>query len=422
MQSKLYHNKTGVFFQVAVFFAALFLVFGFLGQGAEASLIDDLKKEITERANEIRDLENQAKEYEGKLSQTVQQKNTLKNQVNALENEVYNLNINIKKTQVEIVEASLTIDLLNEEIGLKTEDISDLKEQMAHIIQLIYEKDKTNLVFIVLSAKNFSEALSERTYLGNLEKDVSASLIRIKSLKNLLQVNKGDQEEKRETLYSLNSKLADQQSITNGKKKEKDSLLATTKNKESEYQKVLSNLSKQRQNIEKEIGGLEKKLKTAIDLSKLPKGKGIIKWPVENIRITQGYGMTSYAKSGAYNGNEHNGIDLGGATGTEVFSAASGEVIGSGNNGRYAYGKWISIKHDNGLITLYAHLSLQKVKKGQRVAEGQLIGYIGATGYVTGPHLHFTVYAPDSFDLYQSTRVSWLWIPIGAPLNPYDYL
>ncbi|MBI3671380.1 peptidoglycan DD-metalloendopeptidase family protein [Candidatus Azambacteria bacterium] len=332
------------------------------------------------------------------------------------------MNLNIKKTQAEVVDTTLNINLLNEEIGDKNKNISLMQERIGGILQIIYEKGDADILSIMLSAKDFSQVLSEKQYLGNLEKDVSESLDRVKKLRVLLQGNKSEQESKRSELYKLSNKLEDQHDITTEKKKEKDQLLKETKNQESQYQKILADLNSQRQNVEKEIGVLEQKLKDAIIKAKLPKGKGILKWPVENVKITQGYGMTDYAKRGAYNGNEHNGIDLGGPVGTPIYAADAGEVVGVGDDGKYAYGKWIAIRHNNGLITLYGHLSLQKVKKGDRVEALALIAYMGATGYVTGPHLHFTVYAPDTFDLIQSSRISWLWIPIGAPLNPYEYL
>ena len=72
-------------------------------------------------------------------------------------------------------------------------------------------------------------------------------------------------------------------------------------------------------------------------------------------------------------------------------------IVGTGNTdeprGCYSYGKWILIKHENGLSTLYAHLSLIKVNAGETVNTGDIIGYSGNTGYSTGPHLHLTVYA-----------------------------
>jgi len=422
MPLKFCLKKINIFSALFVLALSFFVVSGFFDKDVKASVIDDLKKQIQEYSKKSKELEEKTKIYENSLYKTKKEKNTLSGQIRSLENDIYNLNLNIKKTQTDVVETSLTIDLLDQEIKEKNKQIKESKKQMAYILQLLYEKSETSLFSIILSSRDFSQALNQKEQLSSLEKEVSSGLKRIKNLKTLLEKNKIEQERKRSDLYKLSGRLSDQQKITNNKKLEKNKLLRETKNQEYRYRKILSDLSRQRQNIEKEIGGLERKLKEAINRAKLPQGKGILKYPLDHVRVTQGYGMTRYAKSGAYNGNGHNGVDLGGATGTPVKSAANGVVLGVGNNGRYAYGKWIAIKHDNGLVTLYGHMSLQKVKKGQRVKTGQLIGYVGATGYVTGPHLHFTVYAPDSFDLYQSSRVSWLWIPIGAPLNPFDYL
>ncbi|MDP3735299.1 MAG: peptidoglycan DD-metalloendopeptidase family protein [bacterium] len=88
----------------------------------------------------------------------------------------------------------------------------------------------------------------------------------------------------------------------------------------------------------------------------------------------------------------YNGIDLGARVGTEILAAADGEVILSKRDGwNGGYGTYIVIAHENGTQTLYAHNSLNVVSFGQRVVRGEVIGYIGATGKATGPHLHFEV-------------------------------
>jgi murein DD-endopeptidase MepM/ murein hydrolase activator NlpD len=88
-----------------------------------------------------------------------------------------------------------------------------------------------------------------------------------------------------------------------------------------------------------------------------------------------------------------NGVDLGAARGTPVYAAADGVVIiargGGGWNG--GYGNYIVITHSNGSQTLYSHLRSIVTSFGQTAAQGQLIGYVGATGLATGPHLHFEV-------------------------------
>ncbi|MDD2657477.1 MAG: M23 family metallopeptidase [Candidatus Pacebacteria bacterium] len=88
-----------------------------------------------------------------------------------------------------------------------------------------------------------------------------------------------------------------------------------------------------------------------------------------------------------------NGIDLGAARGTPVYAAAGGTIIVARNNGGWngGYGNYVVITHDNGSQTLYSHLRSTVASFGQSVSGGQLIGYVGATGLVTGPHLHFEV-------------------------------
>jgi len=70
----------------------------------------------------------------------------------------------------------------------------------------------------------------------------------------------------------------------------------------------------------------------------------------------------------------------------------AGVVTFAGGNACCSYGLYVVIEHGNGYQTLYAHLSKVSVSVGERVSQGELIGYGGRTGYATGPHLHFEVY------------------------------
>ena len=88
----------------------------------------------------------------------------------------------------------------------------------------------------------------------------------------------------------------------------------------------------------------------------------------------------------------YNGVDLAAPAGTSIVAAAAGDVIvarDSGWNG--GYGTYVVISHDNGTQTLYAHNSANVVSVGQRVVQGQVIGYVGSTGRSTGPHVHFEI-------------------------------
>lgn len=88
----------------------------------------------------------------------------------------------------------------------------------------------------------------------------------------------------------------------------------------------------------------------------------------------------------------YNGVDLAAPTGTPIYAAMSGQVIISKSGGwNGGYGNYIVIKHDNGTQTLYSHNSSNIVSVGQKVVQGQVIGYVGSTGRSTGPHVHFEI-------------------------------
>ena len=87
--------------------------------------------------------------------------------------------------------------------------------------------------------------------------------------------------------------------------------------------------------------------------------------------------------------NPHTGLDIAASTGTPITAASSGIVI---NTGDYFFnGKTVFIDHGQGLITMYCHLSSIDVLEGQEISQGEMLGKVGMTGRVTGPHLHWSV-------------------------------
>lgn len=83
----------------------------------------------------------------------------------------------------------------------------------------------------------------------------------------------------------------------------------------------------------------------------------------------------------------HKGVDYGVPTGTPIWSVGEGRIVRAGLNG--GYGKFVEIKHANGWVSRYAHLSRIDVKRGQKVKQKDIIGAVGSTGMSTGPHLHY---------------------------------
>jgi murein DD-endopeptidase MepM/ murein hydrolase activator NlpD len=128
-------------------------------------------------------------------------------------------------------------------------------------------------------------------------------------------------------------------------------------------------------------------------------GTGTMMWPVSGT-VTSGYGYRIHPILGRR--ILHTGIDIAAGSGTPIWAADGGKVV-------YAawmdgYGNVVAVDHGGGISTLYAHQSAVAVSYGQTVKKGQTVGYVGSTGYSTGPHLHFEV------------RVN------GDPVDPMGYL
>jgi murein DD-endopeptidase MepM/ murein hydrolase activator NlpD len=107
--------------------------------------------------------------------------------------------------------------------------------------------------------------------------------------------------------------------------------------------------------------------------------------PLTFSRMTSGFKMRFHPILQTW--RAHLGVDYAAATGTAVHSVGQGVVDFAGTQG--GFGNVVFVKHANGHTTVYAHLSRLLVKRGQSVAQGQTVGEVGATGWATGPHLHF---------------------------------
>jgi murein DD-endopeptidase MepM/ murein hydrolase activator NlpD len=131
-----------------------------------------------------------------------------------------------------------------------------------------------------------------------------------------------------------------------------------------------------------------------------PSGRGILSYPIANPVIVSEFGWRTHPIFGDQ--RLHAGADFRGTTGQPILASADGTVLFTGV--MTGYGNVVILDHGRSLATLYAHQSRIAVSNGQKVQKGQVIGYVGSTGYATGPHLHFEVRAG------------------GTPVNPREYL
>ncbi|MGE0260521.1 MAG: M23 family metallopeptidase, partial [Alphaproteobacteria bacterium] len=145
--------------------------------------------------------------------------------------------------------------------------------------------------------------------------------------------------------------------------------------------------------------------------------KPLLRTPIDGARLSSGFGRRVHPILGYT--RMHQGVDFAAPSGTEIYAAGDGTVVQVGRvNG---YGNYVEVKHNDEYTTAYAHLSrfARGLKEGDRVRQGEVIGYVGMTGSATGPHLHYEVHDhgaavdPQSIKMPAVTRLA------GADLKAF---
>ena len=397
----------------------------------------EIQQQINQHNAQIQKLNSEIAEYQKQLTATSAKKQTLQYKLDQL-------NLNIKKTtaQVNVLQnqigaTELRIKQLSGNITTAQNSIDVNKAGLAESLRAIAQEEARPMALQLLSEDSLTTIWHDVANAEAFQEAVGAHVKELAAAKKTFTDAKTETEEKQAELVKKQRALKQEQGSLGAQKKAQSDLLAQTKSQESTYQKIIAQKKAQEAQFAAALSDLKVQYQRVLNPSEIPtSGKGILRWPLDSVRVTQQFGNTAFAASGAYNGKGHNGIDLAAPIGTPLHAALAGVVTATGNTdvgGCYSFGKWVFIKHANGLSTMYAHLSVIEVSPGQSVSTGQLIGYSGETGYATGPHLHFGVYvstATEIIKLGQATKsatpCSNVTMPVptslSAYLNPMNYL
>jgi murein DD-endopeptidase MepM/ murein hydrolase activator NlpD len=414
--------------QIVIVF--LFLCFGFFvfPKGVWA---EDINQQILDLRKQIEELTKQADRYKGTIAQKQKEANTLKRQIDILNNQISQLQTRIAIIDKQVSSAKLEIIDLEGQIFDKQGKIDEQRRAIGELLSLLYERDRLSLLAVLLKTPRLSDFMGQAQQEENLNTKLLGLVIELKDEKASLEESKSRLEQKKAELETLNKKQNDQRVSLSGNKTSKNQLLAQTRGQEAQYQKLLSDIEKKQAEFFNELKNLESQaLKSGAFIVRVtadsvpPKGIKIFKWPESegDFYITQGYGMTSYARRGAYGGAPHNGVDISAGSGTPIGAAADGIILASGlNNG---WGNWIAVRHPalGNLVSVYGHLKAPAaLANGTVVSAGAIIGYEGSTGNSTGSHLHLSIYR-DFFTYINEKNGQLYFNYFDGTLNPMDYL
>ena len=413
--------------RVAAFICGLCLLPGFfLGSNLATANTEEVKRlqaEIEQKNDRLSSIEEEIQAFEAALMEVGAEKDTLQKAINRLELERDKVQADIRYTENQIDSTDLEINKLAFEIDNTEATIASNREAVGGILRKMATNDDETLIEMMLRNENISAFWEEFDSLETVKINISARIAELERLQATLEDKLAANAAAKESLLQLKEQYDDQQYILTSNRNEQANLLEETRSEEAEYQAMLAAKKAARDQLLAEVSEIESQIQFILDPNTIPAaGSAVFRWPVTNPYITQYFGYTKFALSGAYSGNAHNGMDLGAPVGTKIYAPLTGTVRNVGNTdavpGCYSWGKWILIDHPNGLSTMYAHLSQFAVSPGQQVKTGDVIGYIGNTGYSTGPHLHFTVYVSDGVEVKQFNQFKSV-TSCGAALSPF---
>lgn len=376
------------------------LIFSANAQPVQANDIDDLQREISSRRSQIDSINKRIDEYRSELDRLSGQQNSLENDIALIENQAALTELDIQATEAEMEAAQLHLDLLDEQIRRQTAQIKTQRGMLRSMLFELHRSSDISMIELVFSSRDFNDLFSSIEYLGALSNNLNSTVEETKKSRIELEGSREEQQGQIEMLEELEGQLTARIATLETQKRAIDILLDETRNSESNYQNLLTDLRAEQQSVNSRVSQLQRELENRLSDSDEPINFSDTSMvcPVDSYVTTAIFNDPTYPWRHLF---EHSGLDMAAPTGTPVRSATSGVVAWTRTIS--SYGNYIVVIHDNGLSTLYAHLSGFNTAADRFVSKGEVIGYIGSTGFSTGPHLHFEV------------RKN------GIPVNPQNY-
>ncbi len=397
-------------FSVLLCFALVVVGLGGFAPSTHAKNLNTLKAEQAELKEKVKESEKKIKELETAKAEQEKIIDELNKQIGQLNGQLENINAQQKVINDEIRAIEAKIKKLDDEIRQLDIEIAQKDVEIDNLVQLYCERLRANYIAgetSVLELFTASSSLSNffnrlelfRRVTANDQKIVNQLNEEIKAIEEMklkLEESKAEIEAEKAT---LEVKKAELQSAENELMATQSEIMA----KSAEVSKKLQAINYQTKQLEVSIDNYNKEMdKVEADIDKFlqsqtsstpmdPNSKGWI-WPVpySNSYITSPFGYRNDPISGVY--KFHAGIDISmpGAMGKKLVAVKPGTVIRTvrSNSG---YGNYVMIDHGGGFVSLYAHCKSLAVSNGQKVSQGQVIAYIGTSGYSTGPHVHFEI-------------------------------
>ena len=344
---------------------------------ASAEDVSDLQSELDDLAKKREALESDLNKIAEKKDTVMEEKGILDQQINGLSTEVDLLNDLVDDLSDQLDESQDRLDQAQD----------DLEENMLHAkerIRAMYELGNTSYAEIILNSKSLHDFISRVELVKQMAAYDQRVIDQLKEVKNTIETETAAIEKNKKEQESALDQLEENMDSLERKKERSEELIDTLDD-------MTESNRRQIEEIEAEEERLQQEIRSA--LSARNSGDfvgGQFLWPLPGYNtITSEFGYRVHPTTGVY--KLHSGTDISGSGvyGSSILAANSGTVLRAEYN--YAYGYYVLIDHGGGYSTLYGHCSSLNVSEGDTVSRGDVIAFVGSTGYSTGPHLHFEI-------------------------------
>lgn len=369
-------------------------------------------------ANELQERQGELEDVQEGLQEAARQRQELEDVVRKLQAEIDELDVElaanrrrVNEINTEIRNTEITIEIKEKEIAETEEYLEEQTSYLETRMRAIYQRGNVGYLEVLFSATNFSDFLSRFNFLRTMIEDDVKLVEEIKEKKEFLEFEREEQVRRKENLVVLRKEALDIQTETERKIGEQITIAREMNREMNNLASYIQQMERAAKELEAEISRIEEEIRRRQQGQGSGQTTGSYMWPVQEF----GYGWIT-SRFGPRWGGMHRGIDIGiphnrwpvsptyiGRP-ANVVAADGGEVIivvgrgGAptdrgflGNREGGGYGRYVAIYHDNGHVTVYAHLHDVHVNVGQKVAKGEVLGTVGSTGNSTGPHLHFEI-------------------------------
>lgn len=384
-----------------IVFRALPLSVTAASSAALQSQLEDLQSEADAIAAEAERLQQEMAENQSETQSIVDRKSNIDQKLELTRQQVENLNQQIQQYNLLIAEKQAELDEA-------TERETALNEQYKLRLRAMEETGSVSYWSVLFHASSFTDLLdrldmiqeiaeADRAMLGELQQaadDIAAARTEVEQ-------NRTQLEEAREELSALEVQLAEERAEADeilvelaGNQKELEASSAVYEQLEADvrqqitetqaaYEAALADEEARRQ-IE---AARQEAASGSISTPSSPSGSGFLYPLGASGYITDAYGYRYHPIYGYY--KFHPAVDFAVPQGTPIYATKSGTVTAAAYNEYNGY--YVAINHNDGYTSLYAHMTNFVVSVGQTVSQGEVIGYVGSTGYSTGPHMHFEI-------------------------------